>query len=116
MKRELHSRKEREAALKAVSAEKDIVEIEYQKKIDEAKRRQIDLENDLAGMWLLVAKLKKEVVKNAKTRIVDVVENGRNSVGNADGLKIQEDDIKVGEQKDTDALECLKASLEAEKK
>ena len=55
------------------------------------------MENDLVGMWVLVAKLKKEVVKNVETRIVNVFENGRNSVGNADGLKIQEDGIKVGE-------------------
>ncbi|XP_057861675.1 kinesin-like protein KIN-7D, mitochondrial [Cryptomeria japonica] len=116
MKRELHARKEREAALEAALAEKDLIETEYQKKVDEAKRRETDLENDLAGMWVLVAKLKKEVVRNAETRIVDDIDHGRNSIGNADGLKVQEDDIKVDEQKDTDTLECLKASLEAEKK
>ncbi|KAH9326565.1 hypothetical protein KI387_006743, partial [Taxus chinensis] len=116
MKRELHARKEREAVLEAALAEKDNMEAEHQKKIDEAKRRETNLENDLAGMWVLVAKLKKEAVRNAETRIVDDVEHGRNSIGTADGLKVQEDDIKVDEQKDTDSLEQLRVSLEAEKK
>ncbi|PWZ12679.1 Kinesin-like protein KIN-7K, chloroplastic [Zea mays] len=44
----------REAAL----AEKELLEEEYKKKFDEAKK-ELSLENDLAGMWVLVAKLKR---------------------------------------------------------
>lgn len=59
MKMELHSRKQREAALEAALAEKEVVEEEYRRKYEEAKRREVALENDLANMWVLVAKLKK---------------------------------------------------------
>lgn len=60
LKMELHARKQREAALEAALAEKEFIENEYRKKAEEAKRREEALENDLANMWVLVAKLKKE--------------------------------------------------------
>lgn len=59
-KMELQARKQRETALEAALAEKEFVEEEYRKKVEEAKRREEALENDLANMWVLVAKLKKE--------------------------------------------------------
>ncbi|XP_057725410.1 kinesin-like protein KIN-7D, mitochondrial [Arachis stenosperma] len=60
LKLELQARKQREAALEAALAEKEFMEEEYRKKADEAKKREEALENDLANMWVLVAKLKKE--------------------------------------------------------
>ncbi|KAK7283524.1 hypothetical protein RIF29_13094 [Crotalaria pallida] len=60
LKMELQARKQREAALEAALAEKEFVEDEYRKKAEEAKKREEALENDLANMWVLVAKLKKE--------------------------------------------------------
>ncbi|XP_010531462.1 PREDICTED: kinesin-like protein KIN-7D, mitochondrial isoform X2 [Tarenaya hassleriana] len=60
MKMELQARKQREAALEAALAEKEFIEDEYRKKMEEAKRREEVLENDLANMWVLVAKLKKD--------------------------------------------------------
>lgn len=60
LKLELQARKQREAALEAALAEKDFVEDQYRKKIEEAKKKEEALENDLANMWVLVAKLKKE--------------------------------------------------------
>ncbi|KAL5563100.1 hypothetical protein UlMin_032847 [Ulmus minor] len=60
VKNELQARKQREAALEAALAEKEFVEEEYRKKVEEAKKREEALENDLANMWVLVAKLKKE--------------------------------------------------------
>ncbi|KAK4761318.1 hypothetical protein SAY87_006211 [Trapa incisa] len=62
LKMELQARKQREEALQAALAEKEYLEDEYRKKVDEAKRREEVLENDLANMWVLVAKLKKESV------------------------------------------------------
>eukprot|EP00268_Persea_americana_P022805 TRINITY_DN22601_c0_g1_i1.p1 TRINITY_DN22601_c0_g1~~TRINITY_DN22601_c0_g1_i1.p1 ORF type:complete len:1106 (-),score=268.84 TRINITY_DN22601_c0_g1_i1:302-3619(-) len=59
IKMELVARKQREAVLEAALAEKELAEEEYRKKFDEAKKREAALENDLAGMWVLVAKLKK---------------------------------------------------------
>ncbi|KAK8316300.1 hypothetical protein V6Z12_A13G034000 [Gossypium hirsutum] len=58
---ELQARKQREAALEATLAEREFIEDEYRKKIEEAKKKEESLENDLANMWVLVAKLKKEV-------------------------------------------------------
>lgn len=60
LKMELQARKQREAALEATLAEKEFIEEEYRKKAEEAKKREEALENDLANMWVLVAKLKKE--------------------------------------------------------
>jgi centromeric protein E len=56
---ELQARKQREAVLEAALAEKEYIEEEFRKKAEEAKRREEALENDLANMWVLVAKLKK---------------------------------------------------------
>lgn len=60
IKIELQARKQREAALEAALAEKDFLEDEYRRKVEEAKNREEALENDLANMWVLVAKLKKD--------------------------------------------------------
>ncbi|KAI3441272.1 uncharacterized protein J3R85_002542 [Psidium guajava] len=60
LKMELQARKQREAALEAALAEKEFLEDDYRKKVDEAKKREEALENDLANMWVLVAKLKKD--------------------------------------------------------
>ncbi|KAG7022268.1 Kinesin-like protein KIN-7D, mitochondrial [Cucurbita argyrosperma subsp. argyrosperma] len=60
LKMELHARKQREEALEAALAEKELLENDYSKKMEEAKKREAALENDLANMWVLVAKLKKE--------------------------------------------------------
>ncbi|MCL7036992.1 hypothetical protein MKW94_023706 [Papaver nudicaule] len=60
VKMELEARKHREAALEAALAEREFAEEEYRKQFDEARKREVALENDLANMWVLVAKLKKE--------------------------------------------------------
>ncbi|CAI9299564.1 unnamed protein product [Lactuca saligna] len=41
-------------------AEKEIIEDEYRKKVEELKKKEAELENDLANMWVLVADLKRE--------------------------------------------------------
>ncbi|KAF6160532.1 hypothetical protein GIB67_019472 [Kingdonia uniflora] len=58
-KMELQVRKQREEALEAALFEKGLAEEDYKKKFDEAKKREAALENDLANMWVLVAKMKK---------------------------------------------------------
>lgn len=60
LKMELQARKQCEAALEAALAEKEILEDEYKKKVEEGKKREAALENDLANMWVLVAQLRKE--------------------------------------------------------
>lgn len=79
LKRELQARKQREAALEAVLAEKEIIEDEYRKKFDESKKREAALENDLANMWVLVARLKKENCAGQEAKANDV-QNGVDSI------------------------------------
>lgn len=59
LQKELSARYQREAALEAALAEREKIECELQKRIDEAKQREEDLENELANMWVLVAKMRK---------------------------------------------------------
>ncbi|WCJ34056.1 Kinesin-like protein KIN-7K chloroplastic [Euphorbia peplus] len=59
LKKELAISREREHQYEAALVEKDEKEIELQKKVEESKQREAYLENELANMWVLVAKLKK---------------------------------------------------------
>ncbi|KAE8125316.1 hypothetical protein FH972_020140 [Carpinus fangiana] len=59
IKRELAISREREVSYEAVLLEKDQREAELQRKVEESKQREAYLENELANMWVLVAKLKK---------------------------------------------------------
>ncbi|KAG9134951.1 hypothetical protein Leryth_001248 [Lithospermum erythrorhizon] len=56
--RELALSKERELSYEAVLLEKEHREAELQRKVEESKQREAYLENELANMWVLVAKLK----------------------------------------------------------
>ncbi|XP_039006505.1 kinesin-like protein KIN-7D, mitochondrial isoform X3 [Hibiscus syriacus] len=67
LKMELQARKQREEALEAALTEKEFIEEEYRKRVEQAKKREETLENDLANMWVLVAKLKKEVAANPES-------------------------------------------------
>ena len=60
VKMELKARKEREKNLEVTLLDKEQIEIELRKKLEEAKQREANLENDLAGMWVVVAQLKME--------------------------------------------------------
>ncbi|KAH1090436.1 hypothetical protein J1N35_017693 [Gossypium stocksii] len=59
LKRELAMSKERELSYEAALLEKDQREAELQRKVEKSKKREAYLENELANMWVLVAKLKK---------------------------------------------------------
>ncbi|XVE61288.1 hypothetical protein DITRI_Ditri06bG0027900 [Diplodiscus trichospermus] len=59
LRRELAISKERELSYEAALLEKDQREAELQRKVEESKQREAYLENELANMWVLVAKLKK---------------------------------------------------------
>ncbi|KAK1402674.1 Kinesin [Heracleum sosnowskyi] len=79
---ELQARKQRESALESALAEKEMMESECRKKVEEGKKREAALENDLANMWVLVAQLKKEggAVKeaNIKERRTDEIDHVSN--------------------------------------
>ncbi|XVE75754.1 hypothetical protein DITRI_Ditri12bG0118200 [Diplodiscus trichospermus] len=59
LKRELAMSKERELSYEVALLEKDKQEAELQRRVEESKQREAYLENELANMWVLVAKLKK---------------------------------------------------------
>ncbi|MBA0752465.1 hypothetical protein Gogos_001298, partial [Gossypium gossypioides] len=59
LKKELAMSKERELSYEAALIERDHREAELQRKVEESKQREGYLENELANMWVLVAKLKK---------------------------------------------------------
>ncbi|XP_052201569.1 kinesin-like protein KIN-7C, mitochondrial [Diospyros lotus] len=59
LQQELNRRYQRETSLVSALSEKDKVEDDLQRKLDEAKRHEEDLENELANMWVLVAKMRK---------------------------------------------------------
>lgn len=56
----LQTNKQREKTLQAKLSDKELVENEYMKKVEDLKKREKTLEGDLANMWVLVAKLKKD--------------------------------------------------------
>lgn len=57
LQQELNARYQREASLVGALSERDKLEGELRKSLDVAKRREEDLETELANMWVLVAKL-----------------------------------------------------------
>ena len=59
IKRELALSKERELSYESALLDRDHKEVELQRTIEESKQREAYLENELANMWVLVAKLKK---------------------------------------------------------
>ncbi|RDX80503.1 Kinesin-like protein KIN-7D, chloroplastic, partial [Mucuna pruriens] len=59
IRRELALSKEKEHSYEAALLDRDHKEAELQRKIEESKQREAYLENELANMWVLVAKLKK---------------------------------------------------------
>ncbi|KAL3637334.1 Kinesin-like protein KIN-7D, chloroplastic [Castilleja foliolosa] len=59
LKKELTLSREREHSYEAALCEKEQNEAELQRRVEESKQREAYLENELANMWILVAKLKK---------------------------------------------------------
>lgn len=102
-KMELQARKQREEVLEAALVEKELLEDEYRKKMEEAKKREAALENDLANMWVLVAKLKKEGGGGA---ISDVKTDARQNSGMENIMDTKtNDDETVTVSKDTDPVD-----------
>ncbi|CAN4087062.1 unnamed protein product [Withania somnifera] len=101
LKMELQARKQREEALEAVLGEKEVVEDDYRKMVEEGKEREAALENDLANMWVLVAQLKRETGarqdsklaaerQNVEERLNDVKINDINPKERLNDVKIND--------------------------
>ncbi|OVA20703.1 Kinesin [Macleaya cordata] len=86
MRRELTMSREREMSYEAALMEKEQREAELQKKVEESKQREAYLENELANMWVLVAKLKKS---NGTTEFDD--SELRRETQRVDGFNIWDD-------------------------
>ncbi|XP_010271503.1 PREDICTED: kinesin-like protein KIN-7D, mitochondrial [Nelumbo nucifera] len=114
IKMELQARKQREAALEAALAEKELAEEEYRRKVDEAKKKEAALENDLANMWVLVAKLKKE--GGAITEL-NVDERSTNGSDHGNDLKThgsENKDIILKERQVSDGTKMVQGGAELE--
>ncbi|KAI7735407.1 hypothetical protein M8C21_033008, partial [Ambrosia artemisiifolia] len=72
LKRELALSREREMAYEAMLSEKEQTESDLQRTVEESKQREAYLENELANMWVLIAKLRKSQGNNT-----DVSESSR---------------------------------------
>ncbi|KAI3995579.1 hypothetical protein MKX01_023324 [Papaver californicum] len=87
VRKELVISREREMSYEAALVEKEQRESELQKKVEESKQREAYLENELANMWVLVARLKKS---NGTNELDDA--ELRRETQKLDGLKIWGDD------------------------
>ncbi|KVH90627.1 Kinesin, motor domain-containing protein [Cynara cardunculus var. scolymus] len=85
LKRELALGREREMSYEAMLCEKDERESELQRTVEESKQREAYLENELANMWVLVAKLKK--AQGGGTKTEEASESSRESQG-VDGFEM----------------------------
>ncbi|KAG7549775.1 Kinesin motor domain [Arabidopsis thaliana x Arabidopsis arenosa] len=65
LKRELSMSKEREFSFEATLVEKIQREAELQRTVEESKQRESYLENELANMWVLVAKMRSQGAANS---------------------------------------------------
>ncbi|KAF3447005.1 hypothetical protein FNV43_RR12185 [Rhamnella rubrinervis] len=120
LQKELNSRCQRETALEMELSERDQLEGDLRRRLDEAKWREKDLENELANMWVLVAKLRKsgnsseDVAdhlsqnSHARFRNVFLPSNGHCNMSKNDEICKSVD--KAG------ALEDLKASYQKERR
>ncbi|KAL6906522.1 hypothetical protein ACP4OV_004123 [Aristida adscensionis] len=109
MKMELQARRQREAALEAALAEKELLEEEYKKKFDEAKKKELSLENDLAGMWVLVAKLKRGALGIADLNVDDRTVNLADITNGTKENKSDKNFALVEKQVSDDAVKSLTA-------
>lgn len=109
MKMELQARRQREAALEAALAEKELLEEEYKKKFDDAKKKELSLENDLAGMWVLVAKLKRGALGISDLNVDDRTVNLADITNGTKENKGDKNFALVEKQVSDDAVKSLAA-------
>ncbi|XP_071924012.1 kinesin-like protein KIN-7E, chloroplastic isoform X2 [Coffea arabica] len=117
LQQELNARHQREASLVAALTERDKIESELRKRVDDAKRREKDLENELANMWVLVAKMRKSGTDTEDTLLKDerMTTNGTSlSIGHKE-QKFEEND-RNEDSEEASRFEELKACYDTERK
>ncbi|EFJ33917.1 hypothetical protein SELMODRAFT_82493 [Selaginella moellendorffii] len=130
LKEEVRSKREKQAYLEQTVSEKQALEKELKRKLDESKQREADLENDLASMWVLLAKMKtndpptsgpvQDVVeitecrpeRNVSTAVAPISPQSVESAANIQKIKEQHQELERlrtsgSEDKETDDLKAL---------
>ena len=113
------ARKEREKCLELALADKEDIEIELRKKLEMSEKRESDLENDLAGMWVQLARLKKEKGMNPFLLNPEAHDNVGSDASSIDTQGDTDDSIPMKKKPITQELytiEELQANLEEERK
>ncbi|XP_028775061.1 kinesin-like protein KIN-7E, chloroplastic, partial [Neltuma alba] len=123
LQRNLKAGFQREALLEAALSTKDQIEVELRRRLDETKHHEQDMEDELASMRVLVAKMRKSGVnmddKSTLCKLNDIqtrVKNGlRPTNGNANRKTYKEDE-SLAAMEEVIALEELKASYQRERR
>ncbi|KAH9757072.1 kinesin-like protein KIN-7E [Citrus sinensis] len=124
LQKELSSRYQREADLEAALSEREQVEGELRKRIDEAKRHEEDLENELANMWVLIAKMRNSGIngEDMSSRGVHALKIPRTGIkngfmpSNPRSLKLSEEDDVCENVDGVSSFEELSASYQTERR
>lgn len=123
LQKELNARCQKEAALEKALAERDKIEDDMRRRLDEAKRHEEDLENELANMWVHVAKLRKSSnnAEDVSSEVIHSADSLRSSVRNgflpSNGHSNMFKDDETSKNRDKlGVLEELRANYQKEKK
>ncbi|KAF5955043.1 hypothetical protein HYC85_007899 [Camellia sinensis] len=117
LQHELNTRYQKETSLVTALSESDEIADELRKRLNEAKCREEDLENELANMWVLVAEMRKSGMNYE-----DISSQGDHVVGNrfssSNGVskKPYEQDNKCGNMDEKSTFEELKANYHRERR
>ena len=124
LQQELNTRYQRESSLVTALSEREKIEGELQKRLDEAKQREEDLENERVNMWMLVAKMRKSDLNfedpsslrdHASNVLQMIIGNGFSS-NNGLSKKACEQDIICGNIDEKITIEELKANYHRERR
>ncbi|KAL9449777.1 hypothetical protein AB3S75_011661 [Citrus x aurantiifolia] len=124
LQKELSARYQREADLEAALSEREQVEGELRKRIDESKRHEEDLENELANMWVLIAKMRNSGIngEDMSSRGIHALKIPRTGIkngfmpSNPHSLKLSEEDDVCENVDGVSSFEELSASYQTERR
>lgn len=124
LKKELVARCQREASLEAELSERDQREDELQQRLSESKQHEEGLENELANMWVLVAKLKRSGMLSDDTLAEELnkydfqaKQNGFASSNGNSGINLRGNKVSDGMNTDDfSSMEEVSAAYECERR
>lgn len=123
LQKELSARCQKEAALEKVLSERDKIEDDLRRRLDEAKRHEEDLENELANMWVHVAKLRKSSnnAEDVPSEVIHLADGSHSRVRNgflpSNGHSDMYKDDEICKNMDKmGVLDELRANYQKEKK